>query len=292
VYISSTDVGVITRQCHRSNRTRVSDITAGRLITFSSVLVVSVLTIVSIVDDNNSSQQQTNKQTSFSCDTLLDPNLDLAKMMLLNLLLVATLCFSDAYSPFGMTTCRSSMTMKRGRGSFKKEMEGSSPSSFSKPSSSFGSSSSSSSSSSRNWLPVPNQTTKALPTEEGKVTLLETNVKTLVDAGTNPAGAVSVVKYGKETYCFSVQCPSCKIPLTKAKVLPANEETAANNSPRLSCDFCKATYSLKTGEKLKSESASGILGSIAKTLISASPSGPLPVYQLGEKDGKILISLN
>jgi nitrite reductase/ring-hydroxylating ferredoxin subunit len=287
LYIVSTDVGVVTRQCHRSNRTRES---------LTSPPASSHFRVFSLFPFSQScplwittTRHNNKQQTSFS---LLDPNLDLAKMMLLNLLLVASLCFSDAYSPFGMTTRRSSMTMKRGRGSFKKEMEGSSPSSFSKPSSSFGSSSSSSSSSSRNWLPVPNQTTKALPTEEGKVTLLETNVKTLVDAGTNPAGAVSVVKYGKETYCFSVQCPSCKIPLTKAKVLPANEETATNNSPRLSCDFCKATYSLKTGEKLKSESASGILGNIAKTLISASPSGPLPVYQLGEKDGKMLISLN
>jgi nitrite reductase/ring-hydroxylating ferredoxin subunit len=261
---------------------------------FCSILTVFILTIVSIVDDNNSSQQHChnkhchNNKLGSRTTHLLDPNLNLAKMMFLNLLLVASLSFSDAYSSFGVTTRRSSMTMKRGRGSFKKEMEGSSPSSFSK--SSF--SSSSSSSSSRNWLPVPNQTTKALPTEDGKITLLETNVKTLVDAGTNPAGTVSVVKYGKETYCFSVSCPSCKIPLTKAKVLPANEETATNNSPRLSCDFCKSTYSLKTGEKLKSESASGIFGTIAKTLISASPSGPLPVYQLGEKDGKILISLN
>lgn len=156
-----------------------------------------------------------------------------------------------------------------------------------------GSSSSSNSgglSSGRNWIQTKN-TVKDLPTEEGKVGLIETNAFLLVDKATNPNGAVSVVKYGPETYCFSVNCPKCKIPMTKAKTLPPNEETK-NKAPRIACDFCKSTFNLKTGAPVTAQEGAGIFGSIAKAVMSAQDTAPLPVYQLGEKNGKILFSMD
>ena len=205
--------------------------------------------------------------------------------------LVASLGFLlvDAYTIGGFAIRRGTMTMKRGRGSFKKEARGAGGNK------SFGSSSAATSSAGpakRNWQFIPNQTTKALPQTEGKVVLMETNLETLKDNVANPTGAVSMVKYEDETFCFSSSCPTCKIPLTKAKVLPSNEETESTGSPRIACDFCKSTYNLKTGEKLASQEATGLFGGIAKGILSAQESGPLPTYQLGEKDGKILISFN
>jgi len=175
------------------------------------------------------------------------------------------------------------MTMKRGRGSFSKEMGGGSGSSSS-------SSSGSGLSSRTNWIQTKNKV-QDLPQEEGKVGLIETGAFLLVDKATNPNGAVSVVKYGQETYCFSVNCPKCKIPMTKAKTLPPNEETQ-NKSPRISCDFCKSTFNLKTGAPVQAQEASGILGSLAKAVLSAQDSAPLPVYTLGEKNGKVLFSMD
>jgi nitrite reductase/ring-hydroxylating ferredoxin subunit len=200
-------------------------------------------------------------------------------MMLFNLLLlVASLCFADAYSTFGITTRRSTMTMKRGR-SFKKEEIGGSPLDAAGMSPS-----------GRNWINVPDSSVKDLPQEDGQVKLIETMAAVLVDRNTNPGGAVAVMKYGPETFCFSSSCPTCKIPLTKAKGVAPNEESM--NSPRIVCDFCKATFNLKTGKKVTSEGSSGFFGSIAKTLLSASDTRPLPIYSLGEKNGKILISLD
>ena len=141
-----------------------------------------------------------------------------------------------------------------------------------------------------NWIPI-NVSAKSLPETENKVELIDTNLPTMKNAQTNPTGAVSVLKYNKQTYCFGVNCPSCKIPLTKAKAVDGNEESS--KQPRLVCDLCKATYNLKTGGKLKSAvSNAGILGGIAKTIFSAQDSGPLPVYQLGEKNGKLVIALD
>jgi len=140
-----------------------------------------------------------------------------------------------------------------------------------------------------NWIPIQ-VSAKSLPTTENKVELIDTNLITMKNAQTNPTGAVSVMKYGKQTYCFSVNCPSCKIPLTKAQALEGTKESS--NQPRLVCDFCKATYNLKTGEKLESAVPNpGILGGIAKSIFSAKDNGPLPVYQLGEKNGKLVIAL-
>lgn len=177
------------------------------------------------------------------------------------------------------------MTMKRGRGSFKKEV-GSSGGGM-------GSSSSSAPAgmpTNRNWIKTTNKVTD-LPTEEGKVGLIETNAFLLVDKATNPNGAVSVMKYGSQTYCFSVNCPQCKIPLTKAKALPPNEETN-NKDPRICCDFCKATFNIKTGEPVESQESAGFFGGIAKAVLSAQDSTPLPVYELGEKNGKVLFSMD
>jgi nitrite reductase/ring-hydroxylating ferredoxin subunit len=207
-------------------------------------------------------------------------------MKLTSLLLLASLCLSDAYMSFGITTRRSTMTMKRGKGSFR-ELDGPTPAS---PSSSAGGGGLGSvgGSSSTNWIIVPKISVKDLPKEEGIVSLINTQALKLVDKGTNPTGAVSVIKYGADTYCFSVQCPSCKIPLTKAKALPPSEETG--KAPRLACDFCKATFNLKTGEKVKAIEGSGILGNIAKAVLQSKETGPLPIYKLGEKSGKILFS--
>jgi nitrite reductase/ring-hydroxylating ferredoxin subunit len=205
-------------------------------------------------------------------------------MKLSTILLVVSLCVTDAYSPMGMTTRRSTMTMKRGRGSFKKEIGGDTGSS------SASSGSTGMSGGGRNWLNVPEKTVKDLPKEDGEVILLDTQAFLLIDKGTNPTGAVCVMKYGPETFCFSSSCPQCKIPLTKAKVSPPNEES--KKAPRLACDFCKSTFELKTGKKVASEENTGFLGGIAKAVLSAQESAPLPIYQLAEKNGKILFSMD
>ena len=206
-------------------------------------------------------------------------------MKLSNIILVAAVTLfvtTDAYSPLSMPTKRSTMTMKRGRGSFKKEISSSSGGGMSS------SGSSSSGLQSRNWVNT-NQSVKQLPTEDGQVTLLETGAFLVVDKATNPTGAVGVMKYGPQTHCFSSSCPQCKIPLTKAKALPPNEETG--KAPRISCDFCKATFNLKTGEPVKSQESAGFLGGIAKAVLSAQDSAPLPIYTLGEKNGKVQFSM-
>jgi nitrite reductase/ring-hydroxylating ferredoxin subunit len=190
---------------------------------------------------------------------------------------------AHAYAPTGFMTRRSTMTMKRGRGSFNKEIGGGSmPSS---PSSSSGGGLSGG----VNWIQTKNKV-QDLPQEEGKIGLIETGAFLLVDKATNPNGAVSVVKYGPETYCFSVNCPKCKIPMMKAKTLPPNDETQ-NKAPRIACDFCKSTFNLKTGAPLQAQEAAGILGSIAKAVMSAQDATPLPVYTLAEKNGKVLFSM-
>jgi nitrite reductase/ring-hydroxylating ferredoxin subunit len=80
--------------------------------------------------------------------------------------------------------------------------------------------------------------------------------------------------------------------LTKAKPLPANEETQ-NSAPRVVCDFCKSTYNLKTGAKLESQQGGGIFGGIAKAVLGAQSSSPLKIYQLGEgKNNKIMFSMD
>ena len=191
-----------------------------------------------------------------------------------------------AFAVDGFATRRSTMTMKRGRGSFQKETGGGGMQQNIK---SMGGGDSSSSSP-KQWIPVSGLgSVKDLPTEEGKITLVDTMAKYLKNAATNPTGAVAVVKYGPNTYCMSSSCAACKIPLTKAKVLEANEETG--NDPRLVCDFCKATYNLRTGERVKSDGGGGLLGGIVKGILSTQQTAPLPVYELGEAKGKVVINL-
>ncbi|KAG7368720.1 hypothetical protein IV203_031463 [Nitzschia inconspicua] len=179
------------------------------------------------------------------------------------------------------------LSMARGRGSFQKE--------FQDPPRSSSSSSSSGGmvtpTSAGNWLNTK-KSVKELPEEDGKVKLLDTGAFLLINKQTNPGGAVSIMKYKGETYCFDANCPKCKIPMTKAYPLPPNEETN-NQAPRVACDFCQSTYSLKTGKKLKSQEPKGIFGGIAKAVLGASQdSDPLKTYQLGEKNGKIMFNLD
>lgn len=179
--------------------------------------------------------------------------------------------------------------MKRGRGSFEKEFGEEKPAGL-KSSPGSGMSDSVGYSSSR-WVPVQGvNSIKELPTEEGKVMLMDTMAPALKNGATNPTGAVAVTKYGQATYCTAVACPSCKIPLNKAKILEPSDETGRD--PRIVCDFCAATFNLRTGERITSEGGNGIFGGIRKALFSAQSSDNLKVYALGEKDGKVLINLD
>ena len=126
-----------------------------------------------------------------------------------------------------------------------------------------------------NWCPMPKGQT--LPKEINKVGLLDTNLPTLKNSATNPTGAVSVLKAdNSQIYCFSSACPSCQIPLTKAKVERATDTTAPH--PRLVCDFCKATYSLKDGALLQGDDAvqsGGLFSGVVKNVFAAQDSGSL-----------------
>lgn len=149
----------------------------------------------------------------------------------------------------------------------------------------------SSGSSGGNWFPVSGiKSMKSLNLEEGKVQLVDTNVKAIVDGATNPTGAISVVQSGGKTFAASVGCSCCKIPLNKAKVLEPNEETDGAD-PRLACDFCGATYNIRTGKRVKAAGSGGLLGGVVKGLFSKSDEEPLKVYALGEKNGKVFINL-
>ena len=144
-----------------------------------------------------------------------------------------------------------------------------------------------------NWCPMPAGQT--LPTQVNKVGLLDTNLPTLKNQATNPTGAVAVVKADNgQMYCFSSSCPSCQIPLTKAKVVEGTATTEPH--PRLVCDFCKATYSLKNGAKLQGEDAvkegGGLFGGLVKNVLSAKESGPLDMYKLGQKGKDLVIAVD
>jgi nitrite reductase/ring-hydroxylating ferredoxin subunit len=195
---------------------------------------------------------------------------------------------SYAPKPYLATTARSSMLMaKRGRGSFQNESGRSIPNPVSKA----GGLGNAANESGINWCPVPPG--QKLPTEEGAVMLMDTMLTTLKNGATNPTGAVGVVKYAGQTYCFSSACPSCKIPLVKAKVFPGVVDAAAENkAPRLACDFCKSTYNLKSGNKMAAVETGGFFGSIVKSVMQSQASGGLPIYKLGEKNGKLLICVD
>jgi nitrite reductase/ring-hydroxylating ferredoxin subunit len=133
-----------------------------------------------------------------------------------------------------------------------------------------------------NWCPTLYKPSD-LPQQDGSIAILDTNLPTLKNGATNPTGAVAVAKFGGDTYCFSISCPQCKIPVLKAKLL--------EGPPRLSCNFCQSTYDLKSGAKVEAAESGGMFGGIMKSLLSAKDGGPLPVYRLGEKGGKVLIAL-
>jgi nitrite reductase/ring-hydroxylating ferredoxin subunit len=141
-----------------------------------------------------------------------------------------------------------------------------------------------------NWVPVQGISSLAdLPNEQGSVKLVDTMAEQLMNSATNPTGAVSIVNYNGKTYCFSSSCARCQIPLTKASVLEPTAETGTD--PRLSCDFCKATFNIRTGEMVQDSSKAGLLGGIVTTLFSKTDKVPLKIYDLGEKNGSVLINL-
>ena len=208
----------------------------------------------------------------------------------LAVLAVSALMWSS--SAFTLQTSSSSRTRatalemaKRGRGSFQKETDaGGFP----------GKKTTSGVRNDINWCPV-NPPGQKLPGKVNEVGLLDTNLPTMKNTATNPTGAVAVVKSDNDqTYCFSSSCPSCQIPLTKAKVIESTAKTAPH--PRLVCDFCKATYSLKDGARLEGEDAAkeggGIFGGIVKSVFSAKESGPLKMYKLGQKGKDLVIAVD
>jgi len=142
-----------------------------------------------------------------------------------------------------------------------------------------------------NWVPVSGVSSMAdLPQEENKVQLVETMAPQLMNSQINPSGAVSVVNFDGKTYCFSSSCSSCKIPLSKAKVFPPTEETG--DHPRLACDFCSATFNIRTGEKVSEAGGTGgLFGGVVKGLMGSKPTDVLPTYDLGEKNGQVFINL-
>lgn len=144
-----------------------------------------------------------------------------------------------------------------------------------------------------NWLPVKGiSSADDLPTEEegNTIKLVDTYADVLMDGATNPNGAVCVLAYGGKTYCCAVNCSTCKIPLNKATLYEPNDATD-NIDPRICCDFCKTTFNLRTGVRIENAVASGLVGGIVKGLFSASSKAPLKTYELGEKNGQIVINL-
>mmetsp|Transcript_22571 Transcript_22571/g.40151 ORF Transcript_22571/g.40151 Transcript_22571/m.40151 type:complete len:207 (-) Transcript_22571:187-807(-) len=135
-----------------------------------------------------------------------------------------------------------------------------------------------------NWQQTSIPSIKSLPKEKNSVQLVDTNVFALKNKQTNPTGAVSIVNYEDKTYCFSSACASCKIPMAKAKVLESNEETG--DDARVECDFCGATYNMRTGSPVAKEG-----GKLFGFLFSRSEDVPLPVYGLGEQKGKVFINI-
>ena len=206
-------------------------------------------------------------------------------------ILVSLLAIADAYTSGAFGTRRSTMTMKRAGGSGKKLKQALETS----KKGGMGSSSASSSSAgfSRNWISMPTENWNLSKLKEDKVELFDTNLVTLKDSMTNPTGAVSVLKHKGQTFCFGSSCPSCKIPLSGAKVLPV---TSSRPSPLLACNFCKSAFDLKTGQKSQvsaEEAGGGLFAGLAQSVFKASNNNdPLKTYQLGEKDGKILIALD
>ena len=136
------------------------------------------------------------------------------------------------------------------------------------------------------WYTIP-ATTKDLPKDSNTIAVIDTELQSLKNGQTNPTGAVCVGTHNSQTYSFQVNCPSCQIPLTKAKIVDAND------SDILVCDFCKSSFDLKdNGKQLEEsvESNPGLFGSLAKNLFSANKEKTdLKMYNLGDKNGKLVL---
>jgi nitrite reductase/ring-hydroxylating ferredoxin subunit len=267
------------------------------------------------------SSNSNNKWRAFPSKFLCTTAVAAAAVLVVLLSLSAT---TDAYSAARIPTVRrrsrpcalSPLTMRRGQGKLGKELgldpapAASSPNSDGDGTSAggkglgglgSGGGGGAASSSGTSWIPIQGSSSSQLPSAENQVALLDTNLPTMKNAQTNPTGAVSVLKYQNQMYCFAVNCPTCKIPLTKARaVLAPAAAAAADDSVKASvpvvvCDFCKSSFHLKTGAKL-AESVGpkpGLFGGIAKSLFNAQrDTTPLKVYKLGEKGGKLLIALD
>lgn len=167
-----------------------------------------------------------------------------------------------------------------------------------------GSSATSGGSSNANWRALPvsvSNPASALPSEMDKVALLETQLPALTNPATNPSGAVAVVRHGGKTYCFDSACPSCKIPLTKAKVTE-QPSSSSSDSPKpkvvLSCDFCTASYDLASGARVekpsKESGGGGLFSGIVSNIMSADPrsAGPLRLFKLNQQGGKLMIAID
>ena len=140
-----------------------------------------------------------------------------------------------------------------------------------------------------NWVEVKGLTSMDdLPKEENTVKMVDTMADKLMNGATNPTGAIAVVNYEGKTYSFASGCACCQIPLAKARILAPNDETG-NGAPRISCDFCKATYNARTGERLENAQEAGLLGGIVSGLFSKSDKAPLPVYDLGVKKTFVIL---
>jgi len=187
-------------------------------------------------------------------------------------------------------TIRHDMTMARGKGNLKKSF-GVGDSQRGKPKS-LVTKDQDVAASGGEWIAVSGiKSMSEMPKAEGTVSVVETMAYALKDPRTNPNGAVSVVNYKGRTYCFAIACPSCKIPLTKASVLDPSDES--NNDPRISCDFCSATFNARTGKVLATEKSTkkNLLAGVVSSLMSSKDEEELPTYELGEKNGKVLIKI-
>jgi nitrite reductase/ring-hydroxylating ferredoxin subunit len=190
------------------------------------------------------------------------------------------------------TTRRSTMTMRKGRKGLNKGINESIGDANIRP---MGGESTSKKAS--NWVPVAGLPSMAdLPNSESpsgsaaEIKLVDTMADVLMNGATNPTGAVAVTNYRGKTYCFASACSTCKIPLTKARVMEPNDETN-NADPRLICDLCSTTFNLRTGVVLENAEKKGFLGGIVSGLLSSAGQTPLPTYDLGEQNGKVLINL-
>jgi len=143
---------------------------------------------------------------------------------------------------------------------------------------------------------IPNIKTADLPSEDGEIKLIDTNLDSIKDGTVNPTGAICCGTFDSKLYAFAVNCDCCKVPMNKAKILgPTNDGLV--EVPRLSCDFCGSTYNLRTGEAVadasKNEGAGGnMFGGLVKNLMSSQQRKGIKVYALSsDEKNRVLISL-